>query len=439
MRFKSEQFKEIVKESWDISWPMVLIMLFEFFMGLADVYVAGRVSSQAQAAYGLAFQIYIVFLIPTMAFTNGTVSLVSRLFGAGSPRLKSTASTSLMAMLVFGSAACIFAVFIGPLIVSLMHVPWEIKPLAARLIQIYAFALAFEYPLINANGILRSCGRIRRALLAMTLACALNIILNFFFVLCTPMKATGIALATVISLFVGLVFVALPTLQISGLPKIFDRGAAGEMVSLSWPIGLLQILWSTGAIALVGILGSLPKDSVAVLAAFTAGLKVESAIFLPAFAFNMANAVVVGNMLGKNDTCRAYRAGFITAGMGVVLVAVLSLVVVCNARQILGVLSDNPLVIDNGVSYICISLLFEPLMAWGVILGGGLSGAGYNKDVMLIVGGSIWLVRLPLCYICGVILGWGAVGVWWAMNVSVICQGLLTIWRYRRRMRPVEV
>jgi len=38
---------------------------------------------------------------------------------------------------------------------------------------------------------------------------------------------------------------------------------------------------------------------VEILAAFTAGLRIESAIFLPAFAFNMANAVIVGNLLGS--------------------------------------------------------------------------------------------------------------------------------------------
>ena len=33
----------MVRHSWAVSWPMILIMLFEFFIGLADVFVAGRI------------------------------------------------------------------------------------------------------------------------------------------------------------------------------------------------------------------------------------------------------------------------------------------------------------------------------------------------------------------------------------------------------------
>lgn len=64
------------------------------------------------------------------------------------------------------------------------------------------------------------------------------------------------------------------------------------------------------------ILGALPKNNVEIMAAFTNGLKIESAIFLPAFAFNMANTVVIGNLLGRNDKEGAFRAGIITALTG---------------------------------------------------------------------------------------------------------------------------
>ena len=35
------------------------------------------------------------------------------------------------------------------------------------------------------------------------------------------------------------------------------------------------------------------------MAAYATGLRIESAIFMPAFAFNMANAVIVGNLMGE--------------------------------------------------------------------------------------------------------------------------------------------
>ena len=65
-----------------MSWPMTLIMFFEFMTGLADVYIAGRVGKEIQAAYGFIIQLYFVFIIVGNALTVGSVSIISRLFTA---------------------------------------------------------------------------------------------------------------------------------------------------------------------------------------------------------------------------------------------------------------------------------------------------------------------------------------------------------------------
>ena len=166
------------------------------------------------------------------------------------------------------------------------------------------------------------------------------------------------------------------------------------------------------------------------MAAFTNGLRIESAIFLPAFAFNMANAVLVGNFLGKNKKEEAVHMGAATAGLGVFIIIILTLIVLFSAKTAAFLLSNNPVVIEECIKYLYISLMFEPFMAWGIILGGGLNGAGDTKSVMLIVCGTLWLIRIPLAFIFGISLGFGAIGVWWAMNVSIFVQAVLMSVRF---------
>ena len=205
------------------------------------------------------------------------------------------------------------------------------------------------------------------------------------------------------------------------------------MLRIGWPMGALQVLWQLGSIVLFLILSLLPEHRVEVLAALTTGLRLESAIFLPAFAFNMANAVIIGNCLGERKPDDAYRSGLVTAAIGVGIVAVLSLAVVLNARWIVPLLSDNQIVIRETVWYIYINMIGEPIMAWAVILGGGLSGAGDTRSVMVRVALSIWLVRIPLCYVFVVMLGYGPVSVWWAMNASQVLHAFLIYRRYAGR------
>jgi Na+-driven multidrug efflux pump len=69
-------------------------------------------------------------------------------------------------------------------------------------------------------------------------------------------------------------------------------------------------------------------------------------------------------------------------------------------------------------------------MAWAIILGGGLMGAGDTRGVMVLMGMSIWFIRVPLSYIFVVILGFGAISVWWIMNLSQLVMALLISRRY---------
>jgi Na+-driven multidrug efflux pump len=182
--------------------------------------------------------------------------------------------------------------------------------------------------------------------------------------------------------------------------------------------------------ALFLILSALPGKSVEILAAFTTGLRVESVIFMPAIAFNMANAVVVGNLLGANKRDEAYRGGLITGAMGVTVVSFLAFLVILGAGSITPLLSNNSLVVRETVTYLRISLLSEPFMAWWIALGGALNGAGDTRGVMFNVALTLWLVRIPLSYLWVVVLGFGPVAVWWTMNLSQFLAAILITRRY---------
>ncbi|MDX1779151.1 MAG: MATE family efflux transporter, partial [Thermodesulfobacteriota bacterium] len=67
---------------WGISWPMILIMLFNFVVGLTDIYVAGLINPRVQAAVGFVSQLYFLLIIIANAISTGSVALVSRAIGA---------------------------------------------------------------------------------------------------------------------------------------------------------------------------------------------------------------------------------------------------------------------------------------------------------------------------------------------------------------------
>lgn len=417
-----------------MSWPITVMMFFEFLIGLTDVYIAGRVSKEIQATYGFVIQMYFIFIVVANALAVGTVSVVSRLFTSGNKEeLTEVVFSSTVAAAIAGMILSTAGILLTPYVLKVVNIPSELKPFVVPFVRIYALGLLFHYVLINCNGILRSCDRVKQSLKTMTLVCALNIGFNFLFVFHTPLSYRGIAAATASSVFVGSILNLRHVRKLMNPLRRFSWAAVKKIANIGWPIGLLQVLWQLASMVLFLILSAIPENRVEILAALTTGLRIESAIFLPAFAFNMANAVVVGNLLGEKKQEEAFRSGMVTATIGVAIVTVMVLAVILNARWIVSFLSKDEIVMKESVRYLYISMISEPVMAWGLILGGGLNGAGDTRSVLKNVALSLWFVRVPLCYIFVVFLGFGPASVWWSMNLSQLIQAFLMSRRYLGR------
>jgi len=412
---------------------MIFIMLFDFLINLTDVFIAGKIGKEVQASVGFVSQVYFIFIVIANALTVGTVTTVSRL-AASTDRdaLRSTIYSVLVATLAAGFLLSVGGYFMLAPVIRMIGVPEVVKEYGIPLVEIYACGLVSHYFLINTNGILRANRMVKQSMITMACVCVINVALNFVLVFCTPLGFKGIALSTALSYLTGALINALMVKKLFTGTRRFSMEIVRKVAAIGWPAGLLQIMWQLGSAMLFIILGRLPERSVEVLAAFTNGLRIESAIFMPAFAFNMANAVIVGNLMGEGRKKDAFRGGLVTAAIGVGIIAVLTLLVVLNARTLSGFLSGHDAVVSESVRYLYISMASEPFMAWAVIIGGALNGAGDTRGVMKIVSFSQWIVRLPLAYMLGIVLGLGPAAVWWSMNASILVHFALITRRYIR-------
>ena len=103
-------------------------MFFVFLIGISDVYVAGRISKEVQAAYGLASQLYFIFSIIAFALTAGTVSVISRLFSfAAKDDFNIAVDSSLISAIAAGILLSLFALAFSGSIINSFNVPRCLK------------------------------------------------------------------------------------------------------------------------------------------------------------------------------------------------------------------------------------------------------------------------------------------------------------------------
>ena len=67
--------RPFIREAWTLGWPMIMIMFFQFAIGITDVYVAGLLGTDVLAAVGYVGQLYWTLIILANAVTVGTVSM----------------------------------------------------------------------------------------------------------------------------------------------------------------------------------------------------------------------------------------------------------------------------------------------------------------------------------------------------------------------------
>jgi MATE family multidrug resistance protein len=427
---------------WRLSWPMLLIMLFNFLVGLTDIYVAGLINPQVQAAIGFINQLYFLLIIVANAISIGTVALISRNIGSGDPaRAQANAKQSLIFGFLIAVILTIAGLVFSHEIIAAAGFPPEIRTIGETFLRIFAFALGPSYLLIISNAVFRASGEVRKPLLTMFVFSAINVLGDFALVFGIPpfpkLGYPGIALSTAIaatiSMGINFIFFSLPRWRaLYQRPWFISIASIKTIANLGWPAALLQIAWNAGSIVLYNILGRLKEASIVALASLTNGLRIEAIIFLPPFALNMAASVLVGQNLGAKNPERAEAVGWKIAWAGVLLISVISICIFIWAGYFASFLTKDPAVLAETTRYLRIMMFSEPFMALSLILGGGLQGAGDTRGNMWVIVISMWLIRLPLAYLLALVLGYGAVGVWVAMITSMTVQGILMARRFHQ-------
>jgi MATE family, multidrug efflux pump len=425
-----------------MSWPMIIIMLLNFFVGLTDVYVAGFIGPDVQAAVGFVSQFYFLTIIIANAISIGTLALVSRAAGAGDKaRALEMSRQSMLFSILIAAALTIPGTIFYRQFIALAGFPPPIRRVAENFLRIFALSIGPNYLLIVSNAIFRASGEVKKPLLTMLIVSLINILGDFFLVFgifpFPRLGYTGIALSTASSVTIGMIinlffFTHGWWGNFYSRPWTISTDTIRKIVKFGWPAALLQIAWNAGTIVLYSILSKLGTESIAALAAITNGLRIEAVIYLPAFALNMAAAVLVGQNLGAGNAERAEKVGWKITQAGVILMSLMALLIFIWAENISAVVTKSPPVLQETARYLRINMVSEPFMAVSSILGGGLQGAGDTRGTMWVIVTAMWLIRLPLAYVLALITDYGATGVWFAMITSMAFQGVLMALRFRR-------
>ncbi len=428
---------------WRIAWPSVLTFGLMTTNSIVDRVFVGSLGSNALAAVGVGGQVMFVMVSLAMAITVGTTALVARFTGAQSIADAERAAGQSIAMGAIVGVACAAGIFLvmGPLMQAM-----GVSGPAAGLCKAF---LTYTLPGMVPGNIgavvgsaFRGLGDTRTPLKVMLAANAVHILGDWTLMLghwgAPRMGLPGGGLAMALSMVVsmGLFMVMLRRSPIRGSLKFENLMPT---VSWSWrilrigiPAAISALLRTTSMLGFTGILSRTPEGMAAV-AALPIGLTAESIAFMPGLGYSIAASALVGQALGAKSPTNAERLGWFAAYQGVAVVSAMGVVFYVLAEPFARMISNDAAVVAIAARYLRIMAISEPMLGFGMILTGGLQGAGDTIRPTVATAVSFWVFRLPLTYVLALGLGHGATGAWIAMSATTALGGILAIALFRDR------
>ena len=134
--------------------------------------------------------------------------------------------------------------------------------------------------------------------------------------------------------------------------------------------------------------------------------------------------------MGAKEFDKAEQYGWEAVKIGVYVTIVIGAVVLLFPDQVLHIFTkdDEVVTVARPILRICGALL--PFVLSALVLTQALFGAGNTKFVMFVEFGLHFFCLVPLAYLCGIVFGWGVLGVWMGAFAYILLLCSIMGWKF---------
>ena len=171
--------------------------------------------------------------------------------------------------------------------------------------------------------------------------------------------------------------------------------------------------------------------TIAVAANAIAG-SVATMLNVPGNSLCIAATALVGNHMGRGESEEAGSdLSYITKLSTFALIAI-ALIFIPFAGKVTSLFITDKAIIHLASTVLIVNSACIPLWSISFVLPAGLKGAGDVKYTLVTSIIGMWLFRITLGYLLGVVLKFGLVGVWVGMIVDWLVRGTLYFIRFKK-------
>ena len=373
------------------------------------------------------------------------MSLIAQAKGARDPqRMSLVTRQAISSGVLISLVLTVLGLFLARPLLSLANSGGDPEAVDLGTIYLRILFLGTPFLILNivCNRLMQGAGDTVTPLLLTGTLNLLNIGLNALFMFgYGPVPGYGVAgaaMGTVIARGIGVVVILLVFYSGRNAVKILpgtyrpDWRMFNDILSIGVPSGIQGVFRNGSRLLVISIVTSTEIGTYGA-AALAIALQVESLAFMPVLGINVAATSLVGQALGAWQVERARHSGNSALRFGIGAMIVLITPIVLFAPRIISLFdpSANPILMAAGTSYMRINTVMLPFAAVAMVANGALRGAGDSMPGMYSTILTRGLAALVLAWLFAFPLGMGSTGVWIALAIGVVLDGLVMGLRWR--------
>ncbi|MDR2803616.1 MAG: MATE family efflux transporter [Treponema sp.] len=289
--------------------PLVIGNLFQQLYNMADSFIVARtIGMEALAAIGSTGSLAFLILGFIMGVTSGASIITSQRYGA---KDESGIRSSFAASIIISAAVTIILMVISicalrPLL-RLLNTPDIIYEDAYRYFVVILWGMPALTLFNLLSNMMRAVGDSKTPLYFLALACVINIILDYVFILAFNTGVIGAGIATIIAQFfagaacIPAIKKRFPQLSLKLSDCKIDKAEIAKHIKIALPVGFQ---WSIIAIGAVAVTFALNGLGYAAVAAFTTGQKIDQLATMPLSSYGQAMTIFAAQNFGAKKYAR---------------------------------------------------------------------------------------------------------------------------------------
>jgi putative MATE family efflux protein len=441
MGYQAESFVDtsLRSELLSLVSPALLMQIVQTAGWLGEAVFVSRLGKVELAAIGLVGEVTWLLSTLTTIVTISATTLVAQRWGAGDlAGAREFMRAAVQQAILFGLLASA-TWFLRDLIWQGMGAEISVR----RAAEFYLLVALASFPLMNlaasCGAAFRGIGDMRTPFFVSAIATSCHLLANAALTPVLGLKgaAAALALSRIVAVAAFALLVRKSPLNAATEELVtFESGYHRELLRLGIPAGAQNFFWAFGSVVFYSLLNR-AKDGTEAVAAFTAGIRVESLAFMIAMAFGMATQTIVGQSVGAGNWQRGWQGTWLSTLWCVVAVLPICAVLFFASNWLASHLSTDPTTHHYTAYYLRVAALAEPFWAISMTTGAALQGAGDTRTPALIAILTQWLFCIPLTYSLCVLGGHSPITAWWLVGASGFLTGAVTavafvlFWRKR--------